>query len=260
MRTSKDICLLCEKREANQRNTHLIPKAFGKGLFHGTNPRHSLAIEKTGKRQKVQDITKEDYLLCPECEKGISVFEAYCILRLNRYNDMSNFNKFEKFKKGEFEYFESKEIDIKIYNLFIYSIIWRVSASESYAFGGLKLPKIEEEKLKFILKRCIEPTQTKLIDRINEIQDLPNHGHIIFRPRKQLRPPNAMLSAASMDDWLHEMHLVDYIILYFTEKERIGGSLKELDNNNLVNRVRVGLTSTESWKSYSYEMIKKAIK
>jgi len=259
-RTPKDICLLCEKREATQQNSHIIPKFFGKGLFYGTSPRHSLAIKKTGKRQKIQDIIKEDYLLCPECEKGISIFETYCISRLDRFNDIRNFNKFRIFKNGDFEYFESKELDIKIFNLFIYSIVWRTSVSESYAFGSFKLSKIEEEKLKYVLISFIEPSQASLVDRINVLKDLPNHGHIIIRPRKQLRPPNAMLSAASMDGWWHEMHLVDYIIFYFTDKEKMIDGLKQLDNNNLINRVKVGLLSTESWKSYSFDMIKKALK
>ena len=260
MRTSKDICLLCEERESTQQNSHLIPKFFGKGLFFDTKPRHSIAIEKTKKRQKVQDIPKEDYLICPNCEKGISIIENYCITRLNRYNSIRNFQKFEKFKWGKYEFFESKELDTRIFNLFIYSIVWRVSTSESFAFGGFKLPKIEEDKIRLILKEFIKPNQNELLNKINDLQVLPNHGHVIIRPNKLLRPPKSDLSAASMGGWLHEMHLVDYIIFYFTDTGKIIEGLKKLDNNNLKNRVRVGLTSTDSWKSYSYDMVKDAIK
>jgi hypothetical protein len=260
MRTAKDPCRLCEENEATQKNSHLIPKYFGKGLFDNTNPRHSISIEKSGKRQKVQDIIKEDFLLCPRCEKGLSIFETYCIIRLDRFNDLRHFSKFEKFKKGDFEYFESKELDIKVFNLFIYSIVWRISVSESYAFGGFKLPIAEEEKLKSLLRNFIESRQEKLLARLDELQVVPNHGHAIIRPKKKLRPPNAMLSAASMDGWLHEVHLVDYILFYSTDKEKFINSLKELDNNNLKNRVKVGLSSPESWKTYSIKMIKDALK
>lgn len=260
MRTAKDLCRLCEEHEATQKNSHLIPKFFGEGLFHGTKPRHSISIEKSGKRQKVQDTIKEDFLLCPRCENGLSIFETYCSIRLRRFNDLRYFNKFEKFKKGDFEYFESKELDIKIFNLFIYSIVWRISVSESYAFGGFKLPIAEEEKLKSLLRKFIESSQATLLARLDELQVVPNHGHVMVRPKKNLRPPNAMLSAASMNGWLHEVHLVDYILFYSTDKKRLKDSLKELDNNNLNSRVKVGLSSSESWKSYSDMMINSALK
>jgi hypothetical protein len=260
MRAPTDTCLLCERNKSTQQNSHIIPKFFGKGLFYGTNPRHSLSIDKTGKKEKVQDIIKEDYLLCPECEKGLSIFETYCILRLNRFNDIRYFSKFNKIKRGEFEYFECKELDIRIFNLFIYSIVWRASVSESYEFGGFKLPKMEEEKLKVILDKFIKPNQTELIEKLEELNTLPIHSHVIIRPNKKLRPPSAMLSAASRDEWLHEMHLVDFIIFYITDREKLVEGFKEIDNNNLENRVRIGLTTPERWKAYNFELINKAIK
>lgn len=260
MRTPTDICLLCEKNKSIQKNSHIIPKFFGQGLFYGTSPRHGLSIDKTGKREKVQDILKEDYLFCPECEAGLSIFENYCILRLDRFNDIRYFNKFKKVKRGEFEYFECKELDIRIFNLFIYSIVWRVSISESYAFGGFKLPKVEEEKLKVILKEFIKPNQRELIYELDKLKSLPIHSHVIIRPIKKLRPPTAMLSAASRDEWLHEMHLVDYIIFYITDREKLVDGFKEIDNNNLENQVRVGLTSPDIWKNYNFDLIRKAFK
>lgn len=260
MRTSNDICLLCKENKATQRNTHLIPKFFGKGLFYGTNPRHGIAIDKAGKKQRVQDILKENYLLCPICEKGISVFEAYCILRLDRYNNIRYLNKFARYSQGGYDYFECKDLDIRIFNLFVYSIVWRVSVNENFVFGSFKLPEKEEEKLRRLLKEFIKSNQTELSEKIDELKGLPNHSHIIIRPVKQLRPPNSDLSAASMDGWLHELHLVDYIILYSTEREKLSHGLLTIDNNNLINHVKVGMIATEIWKYYNYETIINAIK
>lgn len=257
MRLPTDICLLCERNKSTQQNSHIIPKFFGKGLFYGTNPRHGLSIDKTGKKEKVQDILKEDYLLCPDCEKGIGLFENYCILRLERFNDLGCYNDFKKVKRGEFEYFECKKIDIRIFNLFIYSIIWRVSVSKSYAFEGFKLPIAEEEKLKLILKEFIKPNQQELIYELDRLNSLPIHSHVIIRPNRKLRPPSAMLSAASRSEWLHELHLVDFIIFYITDREKLVDGFKEIDNNNLENQVRVGLTSPERWKTYNFELINK---
>jgi hypothetical protein len=251
---------LCQKNNSTQLNSHLIPKFFGKGLFYGTNPRHSILIDKIGKKEKVQDIIKEDYLFCPECEKGFSIFETYCSFRLERFNDLRHFNKFNRIKRGEFEYLECKNLDIKIFNLFIYSIVWRISVSKNYAFLNFQLPTIEEEKLRVILKTFIKPTQTDLIDKLDELNKLPNHSHVIIRPNKKLRPPSSMLSAASRDEWIHEMHLVDFIIFYLTDNTKLINGLKEIDNNNLEKLVRVGLTSPNRWESYNFELINKAIK
>jgi hypothetical protein len=83
---------------------------------------------------------------------------------------------------------------------------------------------------------------------------------VIIRPNKKLRPPTAMLSAASRDEWLHELHLVDYIIFYLTDKEKLVDGFIEIDNNNLENKVRVGLTSPDIWKNYNFDLIRKAFK
>lgn len=260
MRSASDICLLCEKNNSNQKNSHIIPKSFGNGLYYGINPRHSLAINKSGKKSKVQDIPKEDYLFCEKCEKGFSIFETYCILRLKRYDELRYASNFNRFQQGEFEYFKCKDLDIRIFNLFIYSIVWKLSVSESYAFGGFKLQKTEEDKLKVILKEFISLTQSELLDKLHKLKTLPPHSHVIVRPHKKLRPPRGMLSAASLVEWMHELHLVDFIIFYITDREKLVEEFKQIDNNNLENPVKVGLTTPERWEAYNLDLIRKAIK
>jgi len=260
MRKPTDICLLCQEKNSTKKKSHLIPKFFGKGIFEGTSPRHGVGIYKTGKRERIQDTLKENYIFCPDCERGFSIFETYCSFRLERFNDYKYRSQYNRIKRGKFEYFECKELDIRIFNLLIYSIVWRVSVSESYAFGAFKLPNNEENALRILMKNYIKPTQTELFDHINKLDFLPNHSHIIIRPKKKLRPPNSMISAASLNEWVHEMHLVDYIIFYFTDKGKNAVGLEEIDNNNLDNLVRVGLLPIEDWKSYSNEMVSSILK
>jgi len=260
MRTQNDICLLCKESRATQKNSHLIPRFFGKGLFETRNPRHGIEINKDGKRRRVQDIVKEDYLVCPGCERGFSILETYCSLRLERFNKLRYYQEFKRFKIGEFEYFECKNLDIKIFNLFIYSIIWRLSVSSTYAFGAFSLPKIHEEELRSILSNYIVKTQEDLISSITDLIALPNYSHITIRPHKKLRPPNSMLSAASLGDYLHEIFLVDYLILFLTDSDKTESQLKEIDNNNLDKLVRIGLVSVDNWKKYNYTSIKEALR
>ena len=139
MRQPSDTCLLCNKQKATQRSSHIIPKFMGQGLFYGTSPRHAILWSKDRGKQKVQDIMKEDYILCPDCERGLSLLENYCALRLERLNKVKYFYQFRYIKEGDYEIVECKELDIKIFNLLIYSIIWRVSTSENIGFINFNL-------------------------------------------------------------------------------------------------------------------------
>jgi hypothetical protein len=260
MRASGDICLLCEKRKATQKKSHIIPKFFGKGLYYDTSPKHSISFKRTGQTSKIQEIEREDFILCPECEKGFSVLETYCALRLERFNEIRFANNFNHIKRGEFEFFECKNLDIKVFNLFIYSIVWRLSISEKYSFEQFKLNQTDEIKLKDILKKYIKFNENDLFKELADLKELPGHSHVIIRPNKKLRPPNSMLSAASRTEWLHELHLVDYMVFYLTDKDKLVDGFKEINNNNLENFVKVGLTTPERWKSYNYDLINKIFK
>jgi len=256
MRKPTDICLLCNERQATQSNSHLIPKHFGQGIFYGTTPKHGILMDKTGNVRKIQDILKENYILCPVCEKGISVFESYCKLRLERFNDQSFFHQFRKFKKGSLEFFECLQIDIRLFNLLIYSIVWRVSVSQNYGCLKFKLPDEEEEKLRLILNEYISPSQNELFGRLDKMNSLPSHKHILFRPKKKLRPPQSMLSVSSINEYTHMLHLVDYVLIYATGKSELD-TIPEINNNTLNRFVRVGLTEPEHWREFNFNLLKK---
>lgn len=108
MRTSSDLCSLCMSRHADQQNSHIIPKFFNEGLFYRTKPRHTLLVSRDKSRIKVQDTFKEDFLLCSECEKGFSVLETYCSLRLGRIGSYGFFNHFTRFINKNFEMISCK--------------------------------------------------------------------------------------------------------------------------------------------------------
>lgn len=258
MRKPTDLCQLCNDKQATQKNSHLIPKFFGKGLFDGTAPRHGISIEKTGKQKKVQDIIKEDYILCPECEKGISIFETYSVIRLERFNSLRHFDQFSKFKIGNFEFFECKKIDSRIFNLFIYSLVWRVSISENYAFLKFKLSKKDEEELRLIIKDFITSNQNQLLSKLGNLKTLAKKNHHIFiRPKKKLRPPRFMLSGATLDDYTHQLCLVDYLLIYLTESSKLIQLLRLIDNNKIDRQPRIGLTEPSEWEAFNKDMLKK---
>jgi hypothetical protein len=255
MRHPTDSCLLCQTRQATQKNSHLVPKFFGQGIFHGTSPRHGVSLQRAGKKRKVQDIIKEDYIFCPICERGLSIFETYSIHSLERLNNLRYFNEFRKIKIGNFEFIECKKIDIRLFNLFIYSIVWRVSASDNHAFLNFKLASNDEEQLRLLIKEFITGSQNQLMDNLDRLKSLPKHSHVLIRPTKKLRPPGFMLSGATVNDWTHQLCLVDYLLIYVTDSEKLGDSLKQIDNNTIDRLTRIGLMEPNSWTKYNTDLL-----
>jgi hypothetical protein len=260
MRNETDKCLLCRENFADKQESHLIPKFLAEGIYYGTKPRHGLMIDKTGRTSKIQDIPKEKYLLCKICEKGIGVLETYIALRLGRINKIEYFRSFIKYKKGEFEFIEALDIDIRIYNLFIYSIVWRVSVCSYYGFQSFALNNETNENLRSILFQFLRPSQTDLFQSINKLKELPTYSHCVIAPKRKLRPPNSMMFAASHNDSIHQLHLVDYVLFFLTDSQKLVTLLKLIDNNNLDHYVRIGIGETERWKSFNENILDKIIK
>lgn len=84
MNDLNSICKLCLEKEADQANSHIIPKFLGKNLFVEIKPRHSLLYSSDGNLRKVQDTPKEDNIFCENCEKGFSLYETCCSIHLAR--------------------------------------------------------------------------------------------------------------------------------------------------------------------------------
>ena len=122
------------------------------------------------------------------------------------------------------------------------------------------LSQCEEEKLRLILNEFSSLTQTELLDKLDILKELPNHSHVIIRPKKLLRPPTSMLSAASYDENFHQLHLVDYVLIYLNDPNRLIDGLKSFDNNRLDRLVWIGLTDNTTWKTFNFDMIREALK
>ena len=84
-------CKLCLERPADQKSSHIIPKFMCKGLFEETKPRHALSVTRDGKSRKIQDIFKEDYILCNHCEKRIGILETHFARIIEEIHSYANF-------------------------------------------------------------------------------------------------------------------------------------------------------------------------
>lgn len=259
MRNPTDKCLLCKVECADQKGSHIIPKFLSKGIFEGTNPRHGLKITIHGDFTKIQDFIKEDHILCKSCEKGFNLLETYCALRLNRYDDIRFKNEFKNHKIENFQYSECLNFDNKIFNIFIYSIIWRVSISTHFSFEKFKLKPEDEEKIRVILKTTSSKNNHELYNKIENFKCIPNHSHIIIRASEIIRPPTSHLSVASIDEDIHQLFLVDYVVLYLTDKTKLLPILEVIDNNFDKRPTRIGIMEPKQWKDYNYGVLKNII-
>jgi hypothetical protein len=253
-------CLLCLEREASQKNSHIIPKFLGEKLFAESKPRHSLLFSSNGKLTKVQDTPKEDHIICQECEKGFNIYETYCSFKLNRYNDVKyrNVKNFGNIRIGEIECFYPKYFNILIFNLFIYSIVWRASVSKSDAFQNFKLSDENEEILRILLKKYSSFSQDELMAKLKSLKELPSHCHFIMRPIKNLKTPGSGLYLKKINENFYHLGLVEYSLFYYTDKHAVFPGFESMDNNRLEGFVIFGLLSKEVWQN-SNEIIIKAL-
>ncbi len=114
--------------------------------------------------------------------------------------------------------------------------------------------------LRVTLANTIAPSQNELMIKINNLNSLPHHGHVLIRAKKILRPPSSMMLAASYDTSIHQIHLVDYVLFYLTDPSKLINTLITLDNNRLNGLVRIGIIDPISWKDFNLDIMRESFK
>lgn len=100
-------------------------------------------MDSTGKIKKtIQDSPKEDFILCPDCEKYFSVIETEVA------QEIKNLHSNIGYSVTETLIFENTKIQPKIFHLFHITQFWRVSISNLDIFKWFTLPKETENYLK----------------------------------------------------------------------------------------------------------------
>jgi hypothetical protein len=201
MRTKDDLCLLCENSNANKPNSHIIPKFIGKKMLGGKGIRKGILVEldegKFIKQKIVQDILKEDFLFCENCEASLSVIETEIAqrLKINKHLLVEDEQTIKK-KLGALEYWELLNIDTRIFHLFIYSIVWRISISRNY-YNHFNLKEEDEVLLHGILKRYLFSTKKILIENL-EKEPIENFKFLPFILRTPISIKDHKINAISV--------------------------------------------------------------
>ena len=158
------ICKLCKINPADKNNSHIIPKFMCKRLFDNTHPRHSLAIGKNGKKQKLQDTPKENKIFCSNCELRIEKLETYFAKFFTEINNLGSARRQYTIEKlNDHEILLCKDLNPNIFKLFIFSLIWRCSISNLLDFENFKMDPAIEEELRMFLNSNLKSTHSELM-------------------------------------------------------------------------------------------------
>ena len=183
-RTPDMDCLLCKVNKATKTNSHIVPRFIGKSMLGKQNQKEgfTLSTEKPNDRpDKTQDTPKEDFILCPSCEKYFSVLETHFSDKVyNRLWDAKYSNEFAEFHNDELKLKACNNLDPITFHLFIYSIYWRCSISSNKYFETFKLELDEEEELRAILMKYKHETYIELQASIkNALTKFPFHRYVL---------------------------------------------------------------------------------
>lgn len=160
-------CKLCLSKQANKKNSHIIPKAISKkwhklqtnGVAHRINTE---SISNTS--DFVQDSPKEDFIFCESCEIKISRIESYSMKHwFNKIKSDANTHEFsiERYQKCKIK--ECLNLDPIAFRLFLYSIVWRAHISNHLSFKDFKLECNEAENLRIILDSYLDVDHSKTL-------------------------------------------------------------------------------------------------
>lgn len=129
----------------------------------------TLGTENVNKPPKIeQDSPKEDFILCDECEAYFCYLETYINERIHRR--LWDVRKAIDFTDAANEQGVRWKIcnaaNPKIFQLFIFSLIWRVSISSTNLFSKLRLEECDEEGIRNSLLAYKSTSYKNLMEKI----------------------------------------------------------------------------------------------
>jgi len=246
-----NICPLCNKNPADNRNSHIIHKFLGKPLFNKVKPKYSLQVTREGKTRKIQDIPKEDFLICGKCEKRFEILETYFSKKLIAIGDYGN--RKTQFKVSQIRgnnILSCLELNPLLFKLFYFSIIWRVSVTSNPLFNNFKLPKNIESEIGAFLNRNLFITHKELMDNANGISIFPKYHLIAYKPEKINMTFTGILAALQMSPNKYGIFTSDMILIFHLNEKEIGQD-SEIITNKGIEKVKFIIANSEQWEKIS---------
>lgn len=261
---SVKICLLCKVRIANKKNSHVLSKFFNNRLRYDG---YFYLVEKDKNIRKIQKTPAEDYILCEQCEHRIEIVETYCSQNFfNRFHhetpikSTSIFN--DNYSESEYMpfYKECIQLNPKIFNLFIVSLIWRASISSNSRWFSLNISESFRNKMGTDLNKNLA-YHFKQYDVKESIPQSNNdyYSYTIFTKATINETPMGSLSIFSINENIIMLNIVDFSIFFFIDDKSLP-ELKPVLNRSSSDVIKVFcINKNEDWEKIQYEYIKRAL-
>lgn len=253
-------CKLCQNREADKPNSHIIPKFLAKRLFEFTKPRHTLSINRKGESRKIQDTPKENFILCKICEKRLEYLETLIskkVTSINNYNNLKD--KFTIKEYGKNKILECLNISPIGFKLFVYSLVWRASISNLPEFETFKLDDKTEAELRMFLDKSLKTNNSELVISISKIIDFPNYHYCIFKPLSRNEFSRGIFTAYKMAEFQFGIFTVDYIFFFYSNAKDMNPAF-EFVSNFQNDKLLITLAGTDDWKILNELVVRKMLK
>lgn len=220
--------------------TLLATTSGNRGFIFDTDQGHLPA-------KMTQDIAKEDFLLCPTCENYFSILETYIATRLhNRLWDIRFAGQFSTHENaGGVTWKVCEQINPSVFRLFIYSIVWRCSISESRLHSGFKITNEENSILKRNLKEFLCANQNELLEKIKDHNLINLCPFVIYTSQTFKNKTSNTIYTSSFNRNPYVLHLNEYIVIFsFTETEDLNRFDFLVNNDELI---KIGFFTEKFW-------------
>ncbi|MBC7000619.1 hypothetical protein [Cytophaga sp. FL35] len=228
---------------------------MGRPLFRDMKPRHTFQVDKKGKPRKIQDIPKQDFLICSDCEKQIEISETYFARKLKSINDYSNRkDKFEISKIGPNEILYCIDLNPLLFKLFCFSIIWRLSMTSNPLFKNFKLPNEVEAEIGLFLSTNLFPTHKELLENLNLIEKYPQYHLMAYKPKTGSRKFTGILTAFQMSEDHYGIFTSDMILFFYLNENKMDSQARLISNKDH-GFIKFILADAVQWRNISSAVV-----
>ncbi len=243
-----NLCKLCLRNEADKKNSHLISQFFRKKLYNEVERQPLRKVIRGEGFKYVQDLEKEDYIFCAECESRFNIIETYCSQNLfNSFHKYQIDFKFKLVTNGNNEYYICDYLSPDILNLFIISLIWRTTLSKEKMY---EIP-IRDEYIEYMRKDLNDNLMYRHIDYENHKKTIMNdyYAYYIFTTKKILKEQKGHILPFNLRNRRFGLHLGDYLVYldFYPEIEKM--VFPHLLNSRQSDKIKLGIIPRESWNN-----------
>ena len=274
IRTKEDLCLLCLNQKATKTNSHIISAGILKGMIGKRDYEESYQLDTASKskvdnfygRSNLENEEKEkkenhhtlNYIFCPKCENRLGIVESEVIPFINEHtcNFKSNKKSVSLTTNSNIDYKEFPSLSAGIFQLFIYSLIWRLGLHNKLVSKIQLLNSKLSEKLRGILDLNLPEAKKKRYS-LKNIGEIP---FLLLAPKELDDRSRGFVFGDEKSNQPKIIFITDLIILLFENEVELNYNKneylkfsKEINSIELYNKdnltPKLAYITEEHWKN-----------